>query len=283
MNQNRKSMLRRIPLLGRITKILRRFLCAKAPNRYLKYVSDPGFNNVKLESGGLAVPPIMFRDMVRKGAVLAEEFLLEGRQVFDAIFEVLENEKIEVNRSANVFEFGVGCGRVARHFFDEGYLCFTGSDVDPELIGWCDENITNACDNEFEYRFFVNDYHPRLECRDESFELAYSISVFTHMNVDSQKIWFDELARVLKPGGILLISFLEKSPSDLPGGVEVIERIDREFKRSWLGKGDAPKTYFNTYNSLRYIQEILNESFDFVGHSQGCIRRVQSLAVFRKK
>jgi SAM-dependent methyltransferase len=41
---------------------------------------------------------------------------------------------------------------------------------------------------------------------DATFDLVYSLSVFTHLSEPLQRFWIDELARVLRPGGFLLIT-----------------------------------------------------------------------------
>jgi SAM-dependent methyltransferase len=41
---------------------------------------------------------------------------------------------------------------------------------------------------------------------DGKFELIYSYSVLTHLSADRQKPWMKELVRVLKPGGMFLLT-----------------------------------------------------------------------------
>src|SRR5947208_884804 len=52
----------------------------------------------------------------------------------------------------------------------------------------------------------VNGLAPPLAFDDASFDLVYALSVFTHLTGDLQVAWRDELRRVLRPGGRLLIT-----------------------------------------------------------------------------
>src|SRR5438046_259041 len=52
----------------------------------------------------------------------------------------------------------------------------------------------------------VNQPTPPLIYQDESFDLIYAFSVLTHLPIKSQIAWRDEFARVLRPGGRLLLS-----------------------------------------------------------------------------
>jgi SAM-dependent methyltransferase len=46
----------------------------------------------------------------------------------------------------------------------------------------------------------------KLDYADQSFDLIYAFSVFTHLDVAAQKAWLDEFRRILRPGGNLLLS-----------------------------------------------------------------------------
>ena len=47
---------------------------------------------------------------------------------------------------------------------------------------------------------------PPLDFPDDHFELIYSLSVFSHLNYESNLDWLKELARVCKPGGRIILS-----------------------------------------------------------------------------
>src|ERR1043165_8053538 len=45
-----------------------------------------------------------------------------------------------------------------------------------------------------------------LPYKDQMFDLIYSLSVFTHLSENHASQWLSEMNRVLKPGGILIIT-----------------------------------------------------------------------------
>jgi SAM-dependent methyltransferase len=69
------------------------------------------------------------------------------------------------------------------------------------MIAWCGENLPFA-------ETTVNELTPPLPYADGTFGLAYAFSVMTHLSGDLQDAWMRELLRVLRPGGLLLISTL---------------------------------------------------------------------------
>jgi SAM-dependent methyltransferase len=131
----------------------------------------------------------------------------EGREFFDstgrdrkqAIIDLLPDGYSLKGR--RVLDFGCGAGRVLRHFVAEaGQAEFWGCDLHPPTIEWLSENLSPPM------RFFVNDQRP-LPQADGYFDLVYGLSVFTHITYDWSD-WLLELHRVLKPDGLLLMTFM---------------------------------------------------------------------------
>ena len=54
--------------------------------------------------------------------------------------------------------------------------------------------------------FSENGPLPPLLFEPQSFDLIYGISVFTHLNQQFQPRWLQELRRILKPDGMLILS-----------------------------------------------------------------------------
>jgi SAM-dependent methyltransferase len=100
-----------------------------------------------------------------------------------------------------VLDFGCGAGRVLRQFLPEAESGeFWGCDLYEPTIAWLDENLTPP------FRFYVNEKRP-MPHPDDHFDLVYAISVFTHIT-DEWADWLLELHRILKPGGLLLATFI---------------------------------------------------------------------------
>ncbi len=102
-----------------------------------------------------------------------------------------------------VLDFGCGAGRVLQQFQAEaesGGGELWGCDLYEPTIAWLEENLSPL------YRFYVSDRRP-MPHPDEYFDLIYAISVFTHIT-DEWADWLLELRRILKPGGLLLATFI---------------------------------------------------------------------------
>jgi SAM-dependent methyltransferase len=99
----------------------------------------------------------------------------------------------------SVLDFGCGCGRLLRWFQTAlpGAHRF-GADVRRASIEWCQQNLDGT--------FVANDIVPPLPLPDASVDLVVALSVFSHLNVRSARAWMRELARVCKPGGLLLVT-----------------------------------------------------------------------------
>ena len=113
-----------------------------------------------------------------------------------------------------VLDFGCGAGRTLRHFLPEARTAqFWGCDIDAESIEWLESNLSPPL------RVFQNGPEPPLSAADDTFDLIWAVSVFTHL-AETWSSWLLELRRVLKPGGLLLATFMGEGMSELIAGEE---------------------------------------------------------------
>jgi SAM-dependent methyltransferase len=188
--------------------------------------------------------------MVRvAGTADADWFLRSGRASYDALVA-----HVALDRIGSVLDFGCGCGRVTRYWHDfEGSVA--GSDLDAEAVAWCRRNLPFA-------RFEANGLAPPLAFADESFDLVYALSVFTHLTADLQLAWRDELRRTLRPGGFLLLT---------THGRSYLPRLDESergrFERGGLVVrwGDLPGTNLcSAYHPEAYLRDTFAHGFAFL-------------------
>jgi SAM-dependent methyltransferase len=112
-----------------------------------------------------------------------------------------------------ILDWGCGCGRIARHWEPfASKVELHGCDVAAEPIRWCQENLPFG-------RFAVSGHNPPLPYTDGQFDAVYATSVLTHLTFDSQYRWMQELWRVLKPGGVAVLTAHGPTllPNILPG------------------------------------------------------------------
>jgi SAM-dependent methyltransferase len=121
-----------------------------------------------------------------------------------------------------IFDFGCGSGRTLAGFWlDDGSRRLVGCDANPSLAGWARAHLPPAV------RVDHSRPLPPLDLPDGGFDLGLAISVFTHFRFQTQQLWAEELARVIRPGGTLLLTLHGRSYVELflP---ERVEEFDRE-------------------------------------------------------
>ena len=146
---------------------------------------------------GLPLPPPGLQVLVSGGA--GTGFVEDGHQAAETITTLLATNGTEISHCEAVLDFGIGCGRIARHWKNVPGPAWHGCDYNPKLVAWCDANLPFVAVAE-------NSLDPPLPYPDDSFDLVYAYSVFTHLHEQLQFAWITELERVLKPGGLLLFS-----------------------------------------------------------------------------
>jgi SAM-dependent methyltransferase len=126
---------------------------------------------------------------------------------------------LRLEPSASVLDVGCGTGRMAiplaRFLGPSGR--YVGLDVDPEMIRWCSEQIAARRAG---FRFHCLDVGNGLyraggpsattvefPLERASVDFAYATSLFTHLQEPEARHYFDELARVTRPGATVLATF----------------------------------------------------------------------------
>jgi SAM-dependent methyltransferase len=144
-----------------------------------------------------------------------DRFLSGGEAGMEGLAGILDQHGVDPRELGSILDYGSGCGRVIRHWPAVTDATLFGSDYNPFLVEWCQQNLEMAT-------FRINGIGPSLAFDDDSFDLVYSVSVFTHLTEPLQLPWMQELIRVTRPGGHLLLTLHGESRADL------LEADDRE-------------------------------------------------------
>jgi SAM-dependent methyltransferase len=145
----------------------------------------------------LPLPPSRLRVRVAGNADPAW-FLEGGRLAEETLRGTLARVGLGLEDLASILDFGCGCGRVTRWLAGiPGEV--RGSDFDGGAVAWCRTNLPFG-------KFVHNGLEPPLPFAAGELDLVYAFSVFTHLPVPLQHAWTAELVRVLRPGGLLLLS-----------------------------------------------------------------------------
>jgi SAM-dependent methyltransferase len=221
----------------------------------------------------LPLPPAKLRMRVA-GTADAGWFLESGRLAVQALRDGTGRAGVRLEDLGAVLDFGCGCGRVTRHLAGlPGDV--RGSDFDAGAIEWCRANLPFA-------RFEHNDLAPPLGLGTDSVDLVYAFSVLTHLPVDLQRSWMDELARVLRPGGLLVVS---------THGDSYLSRLNDAEKERFLAgevvvrfEQVAGTNLCTTFHPRSYVTETLAQGLEVVDAApEGAVGNPhQDLFVLRK-
>lgn len=205
----------------------------------------------------LPVPPLALIDLV-SGQPDIPWFLEGGRRGAGTIRDALQRQGTAMADLHRVLDFGCGCGRVLRHWFDlAGQVEVHGSDVNGRLVEWVHNNLNFA-------RADTNDLAPPLAYADDSFDLVYAFSVFTHLPEALQRPWIEELHRVTAPAGFVALS---THGQRYVGELDADERT--RFERGGLvvrAVEDAGSNACGAYHPESYVRADLAHPFEVVEH-----------------
>src|SRR3984957_6997253 len=144
------------------------------------------------------VPPAILRYRVSE-LLSVSEFLRIGAGCASLIRQRVDDMGIAIGSAHRVLDFGCGCGRTIAWLLRDSDAEFHGVDVDRDAVDWCKNNLRDG-------HFLANASIPPLPYPNEYFDVVYCLSVFTHLNESMQDLWIEELSRILKPGGVLLLT-----------------------------------------------------------------------------
>lgn len=205
---------------------------------------------------GLPVPPRKLIYLVTP-AYDAKTFLETGASAVEFMTGLLERHGVRKDALHAILDFGCGCGRVIRHFhaLKISGLELYGSDYNPKLVEWCKQNLPIG-------EFQVNQLAPPLNYRDSQFDFVYALSVFTHLTEPLQFQWIDELSRILKPGGHLLIT---------THGAGFLEDLSESQREQFLAgqfaaryTDEAGTNNYGAYHPVPYVKEKFAYAFEVI-------------------
>lgn len=177
---------------------------------------------------GLPLPPPRLVYAV-SNSFDVEAFFRDGERAARSLAALLERNGVEIASARAILDFGCGCGRILRHWKGCRATEVHGTDANPRLVAWCRDNLTFA-------RFEVNGLVPPLDLPASHFDVALAASVFTHLPVDLQMRWLDELARVIRPGGVLVATLMGRGYQQVlrPDEARLFDRGEVVVRQGWL-------------------------------------------------
>jgi SAM-dependent methyltransferase len=198
---------------------------------------------------GLPIPPPLLR-VVNVNTTDLDYFFERGEQSATAIASASERHGLPMSDVGTLLDFGCGCGRVLRHWAAYPGVKPSGSDLNADATAWIAANLPFA-------RASANGLAPPLPYADETFDLIYSISVFTHLTEELGVAWMAELRRILRPGGLLMFTIHGETYAP-----QLTRRERAAFDRGDLVVQFAEAAGANiccAYHPVRYLERLVSD------------------------
>lgn len=202
------------------------------------------------------IPPPHLRYRVA-GTDNGEWFVTSGAKSLRDLDQALASVRVSYGDFKDILEWGCGCGRILRHLPPSPGKLY-GNDIDAEAIAWISAHMPWI-------ETSLTDGKPPLPYGDGAFDLIFNHSVMTHLDVDYQDAWLAELARVLRPGGVVTLTVngqhgFDQFCSSIPAGSPVRQQVADVFyaRGQYYTKDDQwgpdfPDFYHSAFHSVAYI------------------------------
>ena len=120
--------------------------------------------------------------------------------VGDYVVEALSYAGLDLEAGTRILDFGCSSGRVCR-VLAAAYpdVEWHGCDPMAEAVEWAQDHLSGAT-------FEVSRQDPPLTYDTGHFDAAYAVSVWSHFAEDAAVAWFDEMHRIIRPGGVLVLT-----------------------------------------------------------------------------
>lgn len=222
-----------------------------------------------------SLPPMELRRRVN-GLRDIYTFLATGRQCADDVERSVVSVGRPLSSFQNVLDFGCGCGRTTTWLLERAPgTAFTGTDVDAEAVRWCQGHLTGA-------RFDVNTPEPPLPFADDTFDLVYVVSLFSHFDEAAQERWIDELLRVTAPGGLVVATVHgEYVWADYPA--DLVDRVRANGFAYLVHDPSGPAGFQTSYQSEAYVRERFGLRFKVLDYVPQGLNHHQDVVVLEKR
>ena len=253
------------------------------------------WNRIRFEAGGKAVGcewwystadeglplPDDSRRVRVHGSADAASFRVTGATAIGQLkagYEGVTGERWDA--IGELLDWGCGSGRTTR-FLRGSPVKVTGVDVDADNVRWCQANLPFGT-------FEPIPLLPPTPLPADRFDAAMGVSIFTHLSEPVQRAWLGELARVVRPGGHVLVTkhgpgamaYLRVTPAERAALAKtgVADRPDPAL----AGHIDDASYYRCTFHTDEYVRRVWGERFEVRAILTAHVG-LQDLVVLRKR
>jgi SAM-dependent methyltransferase len=232
---------------------------------------DPGAAEIE-QAESFHLPPPEMR-LLSAGTAEPDRFVTSGRTGIEWLRTTLARHDVSMDDGTDILEFGCGAGRYLRHLAQHAGAV-VAVDYNPYLLAWTKANLRFA-------RFAVCGPRPPLPEPDDLFDVVYAVDVFSHLDDSAQVPWFDELTRVLRPGGLMVITLHGASRT---GNLSMaLRRTFSEGRLAVLRPALSGTNGCAAYHPRAYVERVFGQRLPLVEHAEQAAQELrQDVAVFRK-
>lgn len=206
----------------------------------------------------IQLPPPRLRYKVT-GTDASDWFVESGAKSLRDLERALASIRKSYGDFNDILEWGCGCGRILRHLPVPALpRKLYGNEIDAEAIEWVSAHMPWI-------ETSVTQGLPPLPYGDGSFDLIFNHSVMSHLDEDYQDAWLAELARVLRPGGVVTLTVHGQHAFDqFSGGIPPESPLREQVTDIFYTRGlfftkddqwgaDFPDFYHSAFHNVRYV------------------------------
>ena len=160
-----------------------------------------------------------------------------------------------------ILDWGCGPGRIVRHFpllLPNAEIC--GTDYNEKYIRWCDENLSSI-------NFSTNKVDPPTNYNNSFFDVVIGLSIFTHLSQKNHFDWINELYRIIKSGGGVLITTQGAAYySKLTEPEKKLFDSDILVMRKYLNEGNR---LYSSFQPIAFMKKLIADKFEIVEYVPG--------------
>ena len=222
-------------------------------------------------------------NMLRRGEQARQVWIRQGTRMASQLVDVIQIYCEKVNApDLSVLDFGCGNGRIALPLHFKHGIPTACVDVDPVCVEYIGRVLRGVVAQ------LVSSVPP-TSIPDWTFDVVYAVSVWTHFSLDAQEAWLDEVRRILKPGGLAVITTsgyaaLASRRKRLADWQDVDdETLRREgcvFRKTRSPRGVSGSYGYAAHDPV-WVRERWGRRFEYLEVRKGAIEGLQDCHVMR--
>jgi SAM-dependent methyltransferase len=169
--------------------------------------------------GFVDFPVPTYTQMLGIGSHSIRHYYESGINCYLPIAVAALQAKVDLSNDIRILDFGCGAGRQLLHFTRRfpapGYHA---CDVNGPAVQFVKRHFPQV-------RAVQNAFRPPLPFDDSHFDMIYSVSVFSHLGPEDQRLWLRELARITRPGGSCFLTTEGPTAAGQMGPHELAEDV----------------------------------------------------------